>query len=593
MSSSNPWIIRMATKEPDERELLSGELARRGLTAHDNVVDFLLRTVRAGAATAEYLISAAARPTSSEATSNLGATMNWLWGAVGPRTESPAEALNWLDHSVFTLAAFSPSPEQLATTTVERMGSVGFMTYLGEAPSGQDRTARRLVDAGRRLAALVGYNAVRDARLAQNPWREIEELNSFETMAGDVALVSLAGVRLDVVRIEQTLASREEFSRVTERWALPTAQSAAVSESHVSDGAVRARRPSAAELFADFEASRSLRGIDKPGQMVVWFGTDRDPVRRDGDIDGFRNKASLSRKVTYGRCLVTVPKAHRFGEVRTPWWDRVARKAGDGRLKLRAIEGFDGADGFAVSVNDALADDLRDEHAALIYIHGYNTSFEGAAIRAAQLGFDLNIEGITGFYSWPSAARTHQYARDADNVAASEPPFSEFLDTLVSKTGINRLNFIVHSMGNRLVAESLQSVAPSLQAKGAKLGAIVLAAPDINVDRFKQLASVYPLVAASTTMYVSERDRALGASQFLWGSPRAGLTPPITVVHGVDTIEVTDIDVSRLGHGYYGAAHPVLYDIREVMRGVIDPSKRVRLRELRDPLGVAYWQLIQ
>ena len=117
-------------------------------------------------------------------------------------------------------------------------------------------------------------------------------------------------------------------------------------------------------------------------------------------------------------------------------------------------------------------------------------------------------------------------------------------------TEITRLNIIVHSMGNRLVAEALQAAAPRLQSK-KYTGAIVLAAPDINVDRFRQLAAVYPLVAESTTMYVSERDRALGASRYIWDSPRAGLTPPVTVVPGVYTIEVSDIDVSRLGHGYY------------------------------------------
>jgi esterase/lipase superfamily enzyme len=591
MSTMNPWIIRMATREPGEREILASELARRGITTHDNVIDFLLQVIRAGAATAEYMIASASRETSSDAAARLGAVANWLWGTMEPRDASRGEVLHWVDHAVFTLAAFSPNAEQLATTTAERVTSVGFLTFVDEAQDGQAGSVSRLVDAGRRAADRVDYNAVRDARRARNPWSEIEELNYFETVAGDMALVALVGNELELVEIEKDLDPRRDIRSLTDRWALPVAAHSTASKVLSGEGAITAPRPTGAELIADFANSAAQHGEDDGGQMLVWFGTDREPICHDGVVDGYENRPSSPRKVAYGRCVVNVPKAHRFGEVRTPWWDRVVRRSGDGRLRLRAIEELESSDEFAASVNDALVNEFGDERAALIYIHGYNTSFEAAALRSAQLGFDLNVDGITGFYSWPSAAKAQKYARDADNVAASEPPFAEFLDTLVSKTGINRLNFIVHSMGNRLVAEALQSVAPKLRTAGVRLGSIVLAAPDMNVDRFRQLASAYPLVAASTTMYVSESDLALGASQFLWDSPRAGLTPPITVVTGVDTIEVTDIDVSRLGHGYYGAAHPVLYDIREVIRGVSDPRRRVRLRELHDTLGAAYWQL--
>ena len=166
-----------------------------------------------------------------------------------------------------------------------------------------------------------------------------------------------------------------------------------------------APRPRAADLIAAFETAPELASATGVGEMLVWFGTDRAPTIRDGRVAGFRNGASSPRKVHYGRCLVTVPEAHRFGEVGTPWWTRVVRRSQDGTLRLKAIESFDGADAFAASVNETLAHDLADEHAALIYVHGYNTTFDAAATRTAQLGFDLNVEGITGFYTWPSAAR--------------------------------------------------------------------------------------------------------------------------------------------------------------------------------------------
>ena len=596
MATNNPLVVRWATKDDDERDLLTIDLRDRSVVPHDNVVDFVLHAVRAGAATAQYLISAASRPTSGYAAARMGAIMNWLWGTE-PTAAGLAESLKWLDHAIITLSAFSPGFDQLANGATVRMGSVAFLAHLDESFESRPLAAGHLALIGRRIANWAQYNAVRDARRAQVPWFEIEELNNFETIAGARALVSLSGGRVDLLQVERTIESPEALWELLEGRiddsldqvsTPPYGEYRAFDRSHRD--AIRVPRPTGGELIAEFLTERELRERDRRGQTLVWFGTDRVRVYSDGILTGFGNEASSPRGVSYGRCLVTVPEAHRFGEVRVPWWKRVVRRSSDGTLRLRAVEGFEDADAFAHDLNTTLADSIGDERDALIYVHGYNTSFEAAAIRAAQMGFDLNVGGITGFYSWPSAARAQKYTRDADNIAASEPPFTEFLDTLTRKTDITRLNLIVHSMGNRLVAEALQTVAPSLRARGIKLNALVLAAPDINVDRFRQLAVVYPTVAACTTMYVSERDLALGASHIVWDSPRAGLTPPITVVEGVDTIEVTDIDISRLGHGYYAAAHPVLYDIREVLRGVFDPRVRVRLSELHSAPGV-HWKL--
>ena len=68
-------------------------------------------------------------------------------------------------------------------------------------------------------------------------------------------------------------------------------------------------------------------------------------------------------------------------------------------------------------------------------------------------------------------------------------------------------------------------------------------------------------------------------SRFLQGSDRAGFTPPVTVVPGIDTIEVTDIDLTLLGHGYYAEAEGVLYDMYDLLAHNSPPSRRLRLRQ--------------
>ena len=45
---------------------------------------------------------------------------------------------------------------------------------------------------------------------------------------------------------------------------------------------------------------------------------------------------------------------------------------------------------------------LRNPKSALIFVHGYNTSFEDALYRNAQIVWDLRYEGLSVLYSWAS-----------------------------------------------------------------------------------------------------------------------------------------------------------------------------------------------
>jgi len=89
-------------------------------------------------------------------------------------------------------------------------------------------------------------------------------------------------------------------------------------------------------------------------------------------------------------------------------------------------------------------------------------------------------------------------------------------------------------------------------------------------------------------MYVSARDKALGMSSFLQDSIRAGFTPPVTVLDGIDTVEVTNIDLTVLGHGYFAEAQPVLYDIKELIDNNRPPQRRLRV-DAHAEGGANYW----
>ena len=117
-----------------------------------------------------------------------------------------------------------------------------------------------------------------------------------------------------------------------------------------------------------------------------------------------------------------------------------------------------------------------------------------------------------------------------------------------------------------------------------------LTPPERRWRQVLQVNRVYPQLSERTTLYASAKDRALAMSKFLQDAARAGFTPPVTVVPGIDTVEVTDIDVTLLGHGYYGDAEAVLYDMSQLLTGNAEPATRPRLRAVDGTEG-AYWRI--
>ena len=340
--------------------------------------------------------------------------------------------------------------------------------------------------------------------------------------------------------------------------------------------------------------AKETRSSEPARVYTVWYATNR--ARREGD-DGdlrFGDERNPDGRVSYGTCEVEIPRTHQFGSIGRPWWRRwLELEFHDDHLRLVDVYSFSSPEEFFSKVREeleALDADLG-KH-ALVYLHGYNVSFDEAAIRAAQMGFDLKVSGITAFFSWPSTADVQGYFADQERIEASEREIADFLVRMARESGAEAVHIIAHSMGNRGLARAVQRITSrAADLSGVRFGQIILAAPDVSVDLFRDLAAVYPTLCERTTMYTSARDRALAMSKFLQDADRAGFTPPVTVVGGIDTVEVTDIDVTILGHGYYAEAEPVLYDIAQLLHTNAAPRERPRLREVRAEDGSLYWQI--
>jgi esterase/lipase superfamily enzyme len=206
----------------------------------------------------------------------------------------------------------------------------------------------------------------------------------------------------------------------------------------------------------------------------------------------------------------------------------------------------------------------------LVFIHGYNTDFKEAAIRTAQLWADLGLDGVPSFFSWPSKGSMGAYTVDEATIDYSEKYLEQYLVTLRGQVGQEQpIHVIAHSMGNR----ALLRVAARLQ-NSIKLGQIILAAPDVDLDLFQQLAHAYPRISERTTLYVSTSDKPVNFSGFFHDVERVGAPPRFAYVAGIDTVEVkAKTGLLELGHSYFAEYKDLLEEIGSLITNNPHASK--------------------
>ena len=346
--------------------------------------------------------------------------------------------------------------------------------------------------------------------------------------------------------------------------------------------ASQARAPDAAGAAEDIAAAESARsrsyGSDTPCPpefsgtcYPVWFGTNRKPIDAANPGKGFGS--DFDEVMHFGKRIVRIPTTHRPGELGSPLWRRLLLRVDD-RITLDPATVL-APDAFTRDVRNFLAGLDPNDRNVLVYLHGFNTSFDEAAARAAQLGFDLKVAGITVFYSWPSRGNVSAYLSDLSSIESSEEHIASFLVKVTALAERGKVHLIAHSMGNRGLLRAMhRATTQAALRSGARFGQIFLSAPDVDANLFKQLAGVYPLVADRTTLYVADQDKAIAALEWLTDEGRAGGAPPVLVLPGIDTIRVHGTSLFRLGHSYFAEEPDVLRDIRAQLQWREPPEKR-------------------
>jgi len=158
----------------------------------------------------------------------------------------------------------------------------------------------------------------------------------------------------------------------------------------------------------------------------------------------------------------------------------------------------------------------------LLYVHGFNTSYDEARFRLAQIAADARFGGVAVLYTWPAAGSLLDYGAAKESATIARDALSKLIHRLSELPDIGRVHILAHSMGAWLAMEAMRenaiSGSPDLNGK---LGDVMLAAPDIDLNVFRQqLARLDP---SHVSILVASNDRALSLSRRLAGDrPRLG-----------------------------------------------------------------------
>ena len=332
--------------------------------------------------------------------------------------------------------------------------------------------------------------------------------------------------------------------------------------------------------------------LKDPRNVPLWFGTNREPNDRQRIDLGFSGRRSTDRSVWHGRCIVNVPHGHALGSTGTEglkgWWQRW-RHGVDDRLRLLNIQGL-GEPDFWQAVHAAMNERDERKPEALLFLHGYRVSFEDAALRAAQLAYDLKIRD-TAFFSWPSAGAAAKYTVDEGSAKNATEPLAEFISALDAGAHAagKALHIIAHSMGNRVLLAALQWLVLKGRAPQA-IDKIVCAAPDEDADDFVTAMAALRSVGRRRTLYASSKDKPVWLSEVVHGYPRAGRIPPVTLAEGLDTVDASDLEATFLGHSDFATERPLLQDLFSLLKASLAPRERLGLEAVNTDAG-AYWRI--
>lgn len=302
--------------------------------------------------------------------------------------------------------------------------------------------------------------------------------------------------------------------------------------------------------------------------QTVYYATDREKIETTQPEAMFTGDRSPEGVVRYGRVNVNIPAEHKVGQIETPWLGFKWLRSPKSHMYILDVANFDKTEFLA-----EIAAGTKSGRDILVYVHGFNVSFEDAVVRAAQISFDFGFKGLPLVFTWPSKRKVTAYNYDWENVNWSTQHIERFLEDVVAQANGRRVHIVAHSMGTKGVLNALRLLA--YRGRKDMFASVLLCAPDFDAGMFQQqIASEIRPLAKQWVVYQSKRDVALTASASL-NTLRLG--QPINVADGYEIVDASEVEVTPWSlpetHSYYATKKVVIDDMINALDGV-EASKR-------------------
>ncbi|MFG1412892.1 alpha/beta hydrolase [Xanthobacter sp. VTT E-85241] len=284
----------------------------------------------------------------------------------------------------------------------------------------------------------------------------------------------------------------------------------------------------------------------KPHTILVATTRARDP--RPGTLFSGERGTGLD----FANVTLTVPPAHQPGGIE---WPKQAPGNPATEMVVHEAVYRDTDQDFVRDLNAQLARLPAGNRNVLVFVHGYNTMFSEALYRLTQMTHDSDVPGVPVLFSWASRGKTEDYVYDNNSATAARDNLERTL-TLVASSKAEKITIMAHSMGNWVTVEALRQMKIGGNGLPAnRVGNIILAAPDIDVDVFKSQLKRFGKPEKPFIVIVSRDDKALGFSDFLAGGKvRLGnyTNDDELVALGAVVIDMTNVKaMDPMNHGKF------------------------------------------
>jgi esterase/lipase superfamily enzyme len=262
----------------------------------------------------------------------------------------------------------------------------------------------------------------------------------------------------------------------------------------------------------------------------------------------------------------------------------------------------------------------------VLFVHGYNTSFNSAALTMGELCHFLGREFVCGIFTWPAGGRRgilFGYDFDRESAEYAVEDLLKVIRIVGQTPGVERIHLIAHSRGTDTLATAVAQLSAeaymlrSSPEREFRIANVVLVAPDLDGDValtkiFKVFsdpdlpfggkadpgALIPPSPGLRVTLYVSADDKALATASWVFGSIArlgridatafsADQIEAIALLRAVDIIEVRGT-TDFFGHSYFISNRQVSADLIAMLRYGLRPNEPGRPLE---HIAGAFWQV--